>query len=201
MSKNIILRSPWTFSPAARGNGAKWTPAPKGLRQWWDGPQCESYQSSALGDLGQEAQRSPACDPQPSQGRKQMTRAWQLLRFFLSILVKKQPHCHMCLEFDFQAKCQLFHAKTPSGFGPGSPAVKAQPFQYLNHLPERTASWNFGRHFWVTSSATGFHLQPWEAWLQGVWADNCADPAQQGSVFFPAGQEPLQIDSVSSSLL
>lgn len=79
--------------------------------------------------------------------------------FFLSILVKQQSHCHMCLEFDFQAKCQLFHAKTPSG----SPAAKAQPFQYLNHLPERTDSWNFGCHFWVALLATGFHLQPGEA--------------------------------------
>lgn len=60
--------------------------------------------------------------------------------FFWSIPVKQQPHCHMFLEFDFQAKCQLFRAKTPSGFGPGSPAVKAWPFQYLDHLPAPTES-------------------------------------------------------------
>lgn len=49
----------------------------------------------------------------------------------------------MCLEFDFQAKCQLFHAKLPSSFGPDS-AVKAWPFQYLDHLPE-----NRFMEFWL----------------------------------------------------
>lgn len=114
--------------------------------------------------------------------------------FFLSILVKQQPHCHMCLEFDFQAKCQLFRAKTPSGFGPGSPAVKAQPVQYLDHLPERTDSWNSGCHFWVTSSATGFHLQPLEAWTARCLRRQLALTRPcQGSMSFPMGQEALQI--------
>lgn len=126
--------------------------------------------------------------------------------FFLSILVKQQPHCHMCLEFDFQAKCQLFHAKTPSGFGPSSPTVKAQPFQYLDHLPERTDLWNFGYHFWVTSSATGIHLQPQEAWTARCLRENWRWPVvsascwpHHGSMSFPMGQDPLQIGTISSS--
>lgn len=123
--------------------------------------QHEAYRSSTQGVWGKEAQCSLLpVTLSPAQAGSRWPEPGSFEDFFLSILVKKQPHCHMCLEFDFQAKCQLFQAKPPSGFGPGSPAVKAQPFQYLNHLPERTDSWNFGHHFWVTSSAAGFHLQP-----------------------------------------
>lgn len=55
----------------------------------------EPYQPSAPGIWGLEAQRSPACDPQQRQGRKQMTRAWQRLRLFPEHSCKKAttlPH-------------------------------------------------------------------------------------------------------------
>jgi hypothetical protein len=122
-------------------HGTKWTSALGELRQrLGDGRVMDSTQilQSTLSKSGWETNSTllPMTRCRGSAGCR-----WpgpgSFWHFFRIILIKQQPHCHMCLEFDFQAKCQLFHSKTPSGFGPGSTAVKAWPFQSLDHLLEQ----------------------------------------------------------------
>lgn len=124
--------------------GIKWTSALEEPRQWWGdgrGMTAVGILQSGHNEFGWE---KPSAFPPVTPGRARAGCGWpgpgSFWDFFWSVPVKQQPHCHMCLEFDFQAKCQPFHAKPPSGFGPGSPAVKAWPFQYLDHLPARTYS-------------------------------------------------------------
>lgn len=98
----------------------------------------------------------------------------------------------MCLEFDFQAKCQLFHAETPSGFGPGPLLSRPGSFN-----TSTTCQLEQILEFWppLLSHVLSHRLPP--VALGGL---DCkvpedvagADPPYQGSTSFSMGQEPSQ---------